>query len=460
MRPFVLLFLLLSFSCKKDLFNKSPQATLSTSVDTLSFDTVFTAAGSITQSFKIFNTNNEKLQLTHVKISGGNSSPFKMNVDGVSSNEVDDVEINANDSIYVFVQVNAPPSDSTLPYILSDSIEIAYNGNKKIVQLQAYGQNAVFLRNKKITGNVLWNNKLPYVIIGGIEIDTNATLNISAGTKIYLHADAPFLVDGTLKTNGTKDQPIIFSGDRLDVNYKDLPASWPGIIFTINSKNNILKQTTIKNAFQGIIAQDLSTTTNAKVVLSQCIIDNIYDAGILGINTNIYSDNSLIRNCGRNIVLQLGGDYRFINCTIASFGNNYITHKNAVLQVSNSLSDNGNLYTAPLKSFFENCIFWGDGGTVENEIVIDKQGTEIFSASFDHVLYKAKDPIENGTFISSIKNENPLFDSINISQNIFDFHFNSHPSSPAVNAGTNTPFLYDLDNKKRDALPDIGCYER
>jgi hypothetical protein len=53
-----------------------------------------------------------------------------------------------------------------------------------------------------------------------------------------------------------------------------------------------------------------------------------------------------------------------------------------------------------------------------------------------------------------------MFDSINISKNFFDFHLNNNPTSPAVNAGTPTPFLYDLDDKKRDANPDIGCYER
>ncbi|HEU5364939.1 MAG TPA: hypothetical protein VFU62_05385 [Hanamia sp.] len=460
MKYLIFAFALIFFSCKKDSITTSPDASLYTNVDTLSFDTVFTTAGSVTQSFKIFNNNNEKLRLSQVKLSGGNSSPFKMNVDGAFAAEIDNIEINANDSIYVFVQVNAQTSDSTLPFILNDSIQILYNGNKKIVQLQAYGQNAIFLKNKKITGNMIWNNKLPYVIIGGIQIDTNAALNISAGTKIFLHADAPFLVDGTLHATGTKNEPVIFSGDRLDNDYKNLPASWPGLFFRNTSENNSLKHTIIKNAYQGIIAQNLSTTTQPKVTISQCILDNIYDAGIFGINTNIYADNSLISNCGSNLQLQAGGDYRFINCTIVSYNTIYIIHKNPVLQLSNSIIQNGSSFTAPLNAFFQNCIFWGDGGTVDNEISIDKQGATSFTVSFDHVLYKAKNDISNATFVSSIKNENPMFDSINISKNIFDFHFNNNPASPAVNAGETTPFLYDLDDKKRDQKPDIGCYER
>ncbi len=457
---FFLSLAFLFFSCKKETFITSPNASLYTSTDTLSFDTVFVTTGSITQSFKIFNTNNQKLRLSQIKLSGGAASPFKINVDGTSSSEVNDVEIDANDSIYVFVQVNVNPNSDSTAFIIKDSIEIDYNGIKKYVQLQAYGQNAIFLKNIILEGNVTWNNTLPYVILGSIQVDTTATLNIPSGTKVFLHADAPFLVDGTLITQGTKNEPVIFSGDRLDADYTDLPASWPGIFFRSTSENNSLKHTIVQNAYQGIIAQDLTTTSNPKVNISQCIINNIYDAGILGIHTTIYSDNSLISNCGSNIEIEYGGDYRFISCTVASYGNVYIIHQNPVLQLSNSVSQNGSTYTAPLKAFLQNCIFWGDGGTVDDEITTDKQGADSFSVTFDHVLYKAADNISNATFISSLQNNPPMFDSINVSGNIYDFHFINHFNSPAVNAGVVTPFLYDLDDNLRGAAPDIGCYQR
>lgn len=457
----VILFSAIIFlSCKKESFITSSGASLSTSADTLSFDTVFTTTGSITQSFKIFNNNNQKLRLSQVKLSGGSASPFKINVDGISATQVNDIEINANDSIYVFVQVNVNPSSATLPFILSDSIQIDFNGNKKLVQLQAYGQNAIFLKRVRLKGNLTWSNTLPYVILGDVQVDSNATLNISAGTKIFLHADAPFLVDGSLMANGTKDNPVIFSGDRLDAAYKGLPASWPGIYFRTTSKNNFLKHTIIKNAYQGIIAQGFSVTSNPKLTLSQCIIDNIYDAGILGRNTNIYADNCLVSNCGSNILLSLGGDYRFVNCTAASYSNNFISHKNPVLQISNFITQGGGNLTAPLKSTFTNCIFWGEGGPVDNEITVNKQGAYPFLVTFDHVLYKAKNEIANATFITSIKNSPPLFDSINVSKNIYDFHFTKSPTAPAINAGAITSFPYDLDDKLRHATPDIGCYER
>src|SRR6185295_18521940 len=132
-------------SCKKDSFITSPQAILGLSTDSLTFDTVFTSAGSITKSFKILNLNNQKLQLSKIKLLGGASSSFKINVDGTAATEVNNIDIEADDSLYVFVQVNIDPNAGNLPFIISDSILINYNGNDEFVKLQAYGQNAVFL---------------------------------------------------------------------------------------------------------------------------------------------------------------------------------------------------------------------------------------------------------------------------------------------------------------------------
>ena len=87
-----------------------------------------------------------------------------------------------------------------------------------------------------------------------------------------------------------------------------------------------------------------------------------------------------------------------------------------------------------------------------------REGTDMFSVNFDHVLYKAKNDIPNGSFdASSIKNMDPVFDTIDVSHNYYDFHLKDN--SPAIDAGTVTTFSLDLDDKTRDANPDIGCYE-
>ncbi|HZE85336.1 MAG TPA: hypothetical protein VE035_13570, partial [Puia sp.] len=95
----------LILSCQKDSFITSKGAIVGFSSDTLFFDTVFTTAGSVTQSVKIFNGNDQKLRLSDLKLMGGNKSFFSINVDGYPGPEKKDLELEAGDSLYIFVVV-------------------------------------------------------------------------------------------------------------------------------------------------------------------------------------------------------------------------------------------------------------------------------------------------------------------------------------------------------------------
>jgi hypothetical protein len=445
-------------ACKKDSFITSGDARLFTSADTLKYDTVFTTTGSVTQSFKIVNNNNQRLRLDRVKLMGGAASAYKLNIDGTAAPEVSNIEIAANDSIYVFVSVIINPNAANLPFIVSDSILINYNGNSRFVQLQAFGQNANFLRNQVITGNITWSNAKPYVILGSLRVDTTASLTIPAGTRIYAHADAPLLVDGTLITNGTKNNEVVFAGDRLDPDYKDLPAGWPGIYFRGTSKNNVLNYVIVKNAYQAVVVDKPSINANPKLKMSQCIIDNAYDAGLLCINTSLVADNSLISNCGSNVALLYGGTYTLTHCTVATYSN--ITHKNPVLLANNFLAQGATILTSNMSAAFTNCIFWGDFGLVDNEVSVSKQGANSFAVAFNNCLYKAQTDPASATFANSIKNQNPSFDSIDVNRRYYDFRINN-ATAPGINKGIATSLLKDLDNKNRSVgLPDIGAYER
>ena len=90
----------------------------------------------------------------------------------------------------------------------------------------------------------------------------------------------------------------------------------------------------IKNAYRGIVSEYLNDNGQAKVTMQQCIIDNAYDAGLLFVNSSFDINNSLIANCGSNISIILGGDYKLTNCTVASYST-YVNHKNPVLSANN-----------------------------------------------------------------------------------------------------------------------------
>ena len=446
-------------SCRKDSFTSDPNAVVNISADTIHFDTLFTTTGSVTHFFKIFNDNDSKLKISGITLSGGSNSFFKINADGTEGPSAAGLEIEANDSLYVFVTVKIDPTIENLPFIVQDSIGITYNGNQKWVQLQAWGQNANFMRTKVITSDTTWTNEKPFVILGGLLVAEGVELKIQQGTKIYLHADAPLIVDGTLTANGKKydSTKIVFQGDRIDEFYKDLPASWPGIYFRETSTNNLLKHVIVRNAYQGVISEKLSATAGPKVKLEECIIDNCYDAGILGINSSISAVNCLISNCGKNILLVQGGDYEFIHCTDVAINNSYISHRQPVLVVTDFIKVGDVITVADVKASFNNCIFWGANGTVENEVSAIREGTGVFEIDFKNCLWKIETQPPGVTASDMIENEDPVFETVDTGNNIYDFRLKE--GSPAINAGLNTAILTDLDGNNRVNIPDIGAYE-
>jgi hypothetical protein len=464
---FVIVLLVSLGGCKKESILTSPDASLLTSTDLVHFDTVFTSLGSVTQSFTIVNTNSQPLNISSIQLKGGNSSPYKINVNGSAGVQFNDILLNASDSIYVFVKVTIDPNNTQLAFIVSDSIEIAFNGNTKKVQLQAYGQNARFINGGRISTNTTWNNTLPYVIMKPLTVDTGITLTITQGTKVYFNATAPLIVNGTLKTLGNfyDSTRIIFKSNRLDEAYKDLPGTWPGIVFTNSSVANELNYTNILNAYQAVVAIGGAAQTPAKLRLSNCIIDNAYDFGLFAFSTSVQANNCLITQIGNegtpgtggsNIIINGGGNYNFNHCTIATYANYYQNHKQPVLFISNASGSTG----LPLNVTMDNSIIFGQGGLAEDELVTSKTGNAAFAIIMRNVLYKVKNDPANVSFSNSLKNVDPIFDTINTS--LRSYNFRLREGSPCINAGIAGGPATDLDGKPRPAgtKPDMGCYEK
>ena len=452
----LILSVLLIVSCKKEAF-VSGIAGFSLSTDTLHFDTVFTTAGSVTQFFLIKNNSPNTLRIEDISLMGGNASPFNMNVDGLPGNRFSRLDIEGNDSLYVFVSVNVNPDTEVLPFLIRDSIQIIANGKTVFQQLEAWGQNARYIRNQLISSNTIWDNKLPYVILGGLLVDTLATLQIEPGTRIYLNADAPLIIDGTLLAKGTKKDSIVFQGNRLDEPYRNFPGAWPGIIFRGSSQNNRLDHVYIKNAYQGLVL-DRHEGNTPKVILNNCVLENIYENGIVAINSRLKANNCLISNCGNNLSLLYGGQYDFNHCTIASFSTRYITHNKPVCYAANFIRQNDRVFSAPLQLNFVNSIVWGSEGVVENEIVVEKKNNDPVQLDLDHVLFRGKSDPSDTRFTNVIRNQDPVFDSTDVENNFFDFRLRKE--SPALNKGRANVLPLDLDEKPRGAQPDLGCYER
>ncbi len=443
----------LLWSCQKESFTTDSASRLSLLADTLHFDTVFSTAGSTVRSFKIFNNNSRGIRIASIRLGGGTASSYLLNVNGAPGFLIRDVEVPAGDSAYVFVSVNVDSSAVRQPFVVQDSIEIIYNGNRDVVQLQAFAQNARFMSRRTITADETWNNALPYVVLGELRVAAGATLTIEKGTRIFVHNTAPIIVAGSLVVQGGPDSAdrVRFAGSRLDEPYRNHPGSWPGIRFAQGSSGNSLAFTQIKSAYQGLLLE-----SNAQLAISETIIEGAFDAGILSQGGNITGSNLQVSNCGKGMVLA-GGQYQFDHCTIAGYNTRYLLRKEPLVQAGNAFIREGVVHNVPLSATFRNCIIWGQvqAPEVADEVVLLPNAGGAFSVLFDHVLWKVSTVPATAT-VSNVWDEDPQFRSVE--NGVFDFRL--QPQSPAINKGKPSGINIDLDGKQRpNGIPDLGAYE-
>ena len=84
-----------------------------------------------------------------------------------------------------------------------------------------------------------------------------------------------------------------------------------------------------------------------------------------------------------------------------------------------------------------------------------------FRVGFSNCVLKGTSDPANSSVIESLMNQDPLFDSVDVSGKYFDFHTNLNPQAPGINKGKLTGIQVDLDGSNRNVgLPDMGCYEK
>lgn len=272
--PFIVLISVLGAvslsSCKKTV--NFSDGNLSFSKDTVLFDTVFTTIGSTTQQFKFYNNDSRTVNVEEIELIGGDNSPFRINVDGVSGTNFENIEVEGNDSLFVFVEVTLEVNNTTNPMVIEDSIRFRTNGVDQYVNLAVWGQDMYFHNNQYVVGT--WANDKPHLIYGTAAIDENTSLTIPAGTQVYLHKNGRLLnYKGTLNIEGTLGNEVTFQGDRLESLYDNVSGQYYGIQMYY-AKESKINYCNIKNGAIGVdvINQDPGNVdytlriTNSKII--------------------------------------------------------------------------------------------------------------------------------------------------------------------------------------------------
>ena len=465
----MILFLSLGylFSCEDEKYLSSANVKLRFSVDTVMFDTVFTTIGSTTQHLKIYNPYDQKVLISSIKLAKAETSSFRLNINGVSSNEVKNLEIAPFDSLYIFVEVTVDPNGQNLPLVVKDSIEFVTNTNRQDVDLVAWGQDFKLIK-KEILKSTIWTNEKPYLVYNYAYVDSTATLTINPGTKVYFHKDAGLFVKGKVIAKGTVENPIRFQSDRLESVYDNVPDQWNGVLLYSGSVNNEFSNVEIKNANIGLQVGNIEDKGSAKVKLSNVKIQNMAYAGIFAMKSDIQAANCLITNCGfYAVALLISGSYEFNHSTIANYwgGYGFKARSTPAVFISNILNiskDKPDYIGNIEKASFGNCIITGNA-TDRNELILRKSSEGVYNYMFDRCILQVADTFKTTStdhFVNILKGVDPKF-----VDPYKKYNFELDTLSKAKDVANRTiSKLYPSDLKGRDRFldngPDIGAMER
>ena len=304
-----------------------------------------------------------------------------------------------------------------------------------------------------------WDHTRPHVIMGYAVVDEDSLLVLNAGEELYFGSQAVLWVydGGTLRVEGSGEQPVLFSSVRHDGHYDYLPGQWGYIWLSTGSRDNVVDYAVVENATIGLLC-DTMAGTNPTLAVTNSVVRNMSMAGIVGQGSWIEGDNLLVYNCQTaTLALQYGGRYRFGTSTFSNYWP-YGARKSPSIVLNNYYTYGQTIYARPLTEVsFSNCIVAGNYS--EGELLFDAIPEAAFNLSFDHCLLAADSAVVAAAarVAGNIygKRRRPLF----VDTAADNYHL--LPDSPARAAGTTQGrrTAADLDGVTWDATPSMGAYE-
>jgi hypothetical protein len=446
------LFALLFSACVEDGITTSPSDQPTLSADTLSLGLVFTGEGTPTHFFKIHNRHDKGIIVSSLRVrDDAYRDVFRFNVDGMAGSDFSDVEIRANDSIFVLVEATFPENGAQLPVEVNVPVDIVVNGVTSTIVLNATTRDVTRLHEPRITADTRWEGTKPIQIFDSLVVENGARLTIGAGVQLCFHAGAYMRVYGSLVTEGTPDAPVDFAGDRFDqvvgsIPYDIMSAQWGGVEFMPGSAGSVMSHTIVRNTSWGVVVdggeEHKADAQSPELTLLNCRLRNSA-ANVLSVTyAAVKAVGCELAEAAVNVVeAYLGSNVTINHCTLANY---YLFSA-----VSGALI---NVSAEDAVGDVSNSILYGNGSIV--------YPGDLFGYDF---YLRASLLKPNGSdddnFIGILWNTDPLFYTV---RSDYYFDYRLHDDSPAIGAANASLTLpeatYDFYGNARGTSPDLGAY--
>ncbi|NML67180.1 hypothetical protein HHL22_18400 [Hymenobacter sp. RP-2-7] len=503
---YVLIFLMLSTAlgglwlpgCKPREEQLQTSGGLEFSADTVKFDTVFTTLRTVTKRLWVYNRNPKAVSIDLISLDNPSTSPYTLLINGDLKQTATSVQVRGQDSLLILVRAQLKDNGQNglaKAYVQQDYLNFSTNGQQQRVLLRSFGQNIYLHQHTRLPCNAVWTNDRPHVLYDTVVVPAGCTLRLKPGTRVYAHAGAVLIVQGTLLVNSPADftpgsgatdtisaknaSVVRFAGDRSnEAQYATAPGQWTGIQFYPGSRGNLVRYATVQNAAQGLLvlsvsgpAIDLAVQNSVVRYISGGSVSfaglksnglGLQGAGILNVFGKVTVENTLFSDCYEFAMYGLGGSNSLNFCTVANYPATNGVRQTASLTFSNDTTKN-----YPTAVSVRNSVVWG---SIDDELYLEGYKDYKATASVQNTLLKTKlyagttDALRRpglaATALNNIVNQDPKFLKL-YAGSLSDYRLSS--TSPAYQCPSPAGGLLspnrDLLNLPRSATPTLGAYE-
>jgi hypothetical protein len=475
---------------------------LAFSADTVKFDTVFTTLRTVTKRLWVYNRNPKAVNVDLISLDSPATSPYTLLINGDLRQTASGVYIRGNDSLLILVRAQLKDNGQSglaKDYVLEEKLNFRTNGQDQHVLLRSFGQNIYLHNNAALACGEVWRNDRPHVLYGTVRVPASCTLTIKPGTRIYAHAGAALVVQGTLLVNAPADfspgagatdtikatnaNIVRFGGDRSgEVQYATAPGQWTGIVLAPGSQGNLIRYAQIQNATVGVLLYNPDNAAQPDVTIENSVIRYISGndvsfagststlgtgAGIFNIQGKATLTNTLLSDCYEYAVLGLGGSTALNFCTIANYASTGGVRKTQSLTFTNAVTNSRGVATTQSPTVnMQNSIVWG---AIEDEVFLDQYDAYKSNVSIQNSVLKtqayaaavdaANKPGLGNPAYRNLVNKDPLFVKP-LGSSFGDYRLGATSPARKLASPIGTVPGRDLLNLPRTpATPSLGAYE-